>query len=99
MVNEQTITFDQDGFFFTKVISYKAAICGLIIYHPDMGAIESDPVGFVSTVYPTISFEANEIQQSIKEGVISKGIISDSLTYMLINSSYETVQDYYNKEE
>lgn len=98
MAGEQLLRFEVGGLFHTMVTSYQAAICGLLIYHPRLGTLEGDPVGFASTIYPALSFHPREIQERIRAGAISLNTITNSLTYMLINAAYESLQDNYDEQ-
>jgi hypothetical protein len=96
--SEKLLRFEVGSLFHKMVTSYQAAICGLLIYHPKMGTIESDPVGFASTIYPALEFDPREIQRLIRANVISLNTITDYLTYMLINGAYESLQNNYDEQ-
>ena len=86
---QQLLQFDPKGILYRLVASYKMAVCGLLIFHPKVNLIKSDPVGFASTEYGAIEFDPKDLIENVRKENLKLAQVTDSLTYMLINSAYE----------
>ena len=96
---QQLLQFDPQGIFYRLVASYKMAVCGLLIFHPQVNVIKSDPVGFASSEYGALEFDPKDLIESVRKENLTLGHITDILTYMLINSAYEACQDKYGESQ
>ncbi len=96
---QEALTFDPKGLFYRLVASYKMAVCGLLIFHPNVNIIKSDPVGFASTEYGALEFDPKELVESVRKENLTLAHVTDSLTYMLLNSAYEACQDKYSESK
>jgi len=94
MTDQTKLEYSQSGPFYRMVVTYKAAIAGLVIFRPELKNIRHDlpPVGLGSRIFTALQFPYNEMDELFKSKEFTEGMIADSLAFMLINTAFEAVK-------
>jgi len=94
MSNQTKLNYSTSGPFYKMVVSYKAAIGGLVIFRSEFKEIRQDlnSVGLGSRIHGALSFSYSEMDEIYKSKELTQGMITDSLAFMLINTAFEAVK-------
>ena len=92
----QKIQFHRDGLFYRMVTSCMAAICGMLVFRPELRFDQTVKVGLASTEYPALEIIPQEVKGMFATGGFSLGDVTDSLAFMLLNAAYEAAVDRYS---
>lgn len=90
----EKLEFQPKGYFYDMVNTYNTAICGLILFAPNLKNLVSQlkPAGLASREYSALAIRPQEISSLIDRNFINLGNVTDNLSYMLLNIAYEAVE-------
>ena len=92
----EKLQFERDGFFYRMVTSYMMGICGCLVFHSRTVLPSPDLVRLASIEYGALEIKPREVTELLRNGNMQLSDLTDSLAYMLVNSAYEAVADYFD---